>query len=194
MGRNKEVKQIGIMKTPKNYKKSLQEGKLTKEMIEHVLFSYYSEYFRARDLLFHTYCGTKRMWDLSNRMNEYREKIVYLSKKFNIKPEEIKREPNEVLSIRFCNEAYKAIINENNYKFYRNEIVQNEDTGKFNISVSNNPNDTLLKEDQESLSLYRSTTEGGNSYRYYVVGNNDYIYVTKIKGKYNYDFMEFSSE
>lgn len=182
------------MRTPKNYKKSLQEGKLTKEMIEHVLFSYYCELVRARDLLFNTYCGTKRMWDLSNRMDEYREKANNISNKFNINKKEVKREPNEVLSMRFCNKAYKVIINENKYKFYQNEIVRNNETGRFNISVSSNPNEVLLKEDQESLSLYRSTTEGGNSYRYYVVGNKNYIYVTKIKGKYNYDFMEFSSE
>ena len=80
------------------------------------------------------------------------------------------------------------------YQFYRNEIVQNNETGKFNISVSDNPNETLLNEDQESLSLYRSSTEGGTSYRWYVVGNNDYIFVTKKDGKYIYDFMDFPSE
>ena len=46
------------------------------------------------------------------------------------------------------------------YKFYRNEIVKNEETGKFNISVSSNPNDVLLKNDEDRLSLYRSSTEG----------------------------------
>lgn len=180
------------MKTPKNYKKSLQEGKLTDEIIKHVLFSYDYQAKRAKELMCRPQCSRQRMCDFGDRCKDFKEKVEYLSKKFNIKPEEIKREPNEVLSMRFCNEAYKVIINENKYKFYRNEIVRNEETGRFNISVSPfDPNDTLLKEDQESLSLYRSTTEGGNSYRYYVVGNNDYIYVTKIKGKYNYDFMDF---
>ena len=77
------------------------------------------------------------------------------------------------------------------YKFYRNEIVRNNETGKFNISVSDNPNDVLLKNDEDRLSLYRSSTEGDTSYRWYVIGGNDYIFVAKKNGEYNYDFMDF---
>lgn len=72
------------------------------------------------------------------------------------------------------------------YRFYRNEIVRNEETEKFNISVSSNPNDTLLKEDVERISLYRSSTEGSTSYRWYIAGENDYIFVSKKEDKYNY--------
>lgn len=72
------------------------------------------------------------------------------------------------------------------YQFYRNEIVKNEETGKFNLSVSSNPDDVLLKEDEDRISLYRSSTEGNVSYRWYGVGDNDFIFVTKKEDKYNY--------
>ena len=72
------------------------------------------------------------------------------------------------------------------YKFFRNEIVKNEETGKFNISVSDNPNEVLLKEDVDRISLYRSFTEGDMSYIWYVAGENDYIFVTKKEDKFNY--------
>lgn len=73
------------------------------------------------------------------------------------------------------------------YRFYRNEIVQNEETKKFNISVSSfNPNEVLLKEDEDRISLYRSFTEKDMSYRWYVAGENDYIFVTKKEDKFNY--------
>ena len=72
------------------------------------------------------------------------------------------------------------------YQFYRNEIVQNEETGKFNISVSSNPNEVLMKEDVERISLYRSSTENDVSYRWYVAGESDFIFVTKKEDKFNY--------
>lgn len=72
------------------------------------------------------------------------------------------------------------------YRFFRNEIVRNNETGKFNISVSDNPNEVLLKEDEDRISLYRSFTENDMSYRWYVAGENDYIFVTKKEDKFNY--------
>lgn len=72
------------------------------------------------------------------------------------------------------------------YSFFRNEIVRNNETGKFNISVSDNPNEVLLKEDEDRISLYRSFTENDMSYRWYVAGENDYIFVTKKEDKFNY--------
>lgn len=73
------------------------------------------------------------------------------------------------------------------YSFYRNEIVKNEETGKFNLSVSSSdPNDTLLENDEDRLSLYRSFTENDVSYRWYVAGESDFIFVTKKDNKFNY--------
>lgn len=72
------------------------------------------------------------------------------------------------------------------YRFFRNEIVRNEETGRYNLSVSSDPNDTLLKEDVDRISLFRSSTEGSTSYRWYIAGENDYIFVTKKDNKFNY--------
>lgn len=100
---------IKKMKTPKNYKKYLENGKLTDEIVEHVLFTYAYEMNRANGLILHTHCSTQRMFELNAKYRDYKEKVEYISKKFNVSPEEIKREPNEVLSIRFCDEAYKIM-------------------------------------------------------------------------------------
>lgn len=81
------------------------------------------------------------------------------------------------------------------YQFYQNEIVRNEETGRFNVSVSSSdPNEVLLKNDEDRISLYRSFTENDVSYLWYITDKRDYIFVTKKEGKFLYDFMEFSSE
>ena len=97
------------MQTPKNYKKYLENGKLTDEIVEHVLFTYDYEAKRAKELMCRPQCSRQRMCDLGDRCKDFKEKVEYISKKFNVSPEEIKREPNEVLSIRFCDEAYKIM-------------------------------------------------------------------------------------